>query len=461
MQLSIILVKILNSNKNLVKKKILIDKTINAFKKKTIRVDGDKSLSIRFVLFSSLSQGKCSATNLLGSEDVKSAINIIKRLGIKIKIKNKECKIYGKGLFGYKFQKNLILNAGNSGTTARLVLPLLNNSSDWVKITGDQSLKKRDMSRITKPLKLFGFRFKDNSKKLPLSIKGPKILKPISYTENLGSAQCKSAIMVAALRAKGKTKIKCLPSRNHSELMFNNLMKISTRVYKKNYYEFIELNGLKEIKPFKYKIPGDISSASFFVVLTLLSKKSSLIIKDVNTNPSRIGIIKILNMMGSKIKFLNRKNYKGEKISDIYIKANRNLKGIKLNSKINSSAIDEFLLIFLVAARAKGVSKFSGLSELNKKESPRLNIAINILKMMGIKVVRKKDDIKIFGNPSLILNKNYQIENFFKDHRVFMMSTIAALTFGGKRWVIKDKNSINTSFPDFLKILNKLGAKIN
>ena len=440
--------------------KILIDQTINTFKKKSIIVDGDKSLSIRFVLFSSLSKGRCIATNLLISEDVKSAIRIVKKLGIKIKLKNKRCEIFGNGLFGYKFQKNLILNAGNSGTTARLILPILNNSTNWIKITGDQSLKKRDMNRIIKPLRLFGFKFKNNNKKLPIFIKGPRVLKPISYTENLGSAQCKSAIMIAALKAKGKTKLKCLPSRNHSELMFNNLMKIPTKVYKKNNYEFIELSGLKEIKPFNFKIPGDISSASFFIVLTLLSRKSSLIIKNVNTNSSRIGVIKILNMMGSKIKFLNKKNYKGEKISDIYVKSNRNLRGINLDPKMNSSAIDEFLLIFLLAGISKGRSVFKNLSELNKKESKRLDWGIKILKMLGVKVKKiKNNGIKIWGNPNLQLKKSYEIKNYLKDHRIFMVSTIAALTLGGK-WQIHDSNSFKTSFPNFLKILKSLGAKI-
>jgi len=130
-------------------------------------------------------------------------------------------------------------------------------------------------------------------------------------------------------------------------------------------------------------------------------------------------------------------------------------------NNLNSAAIDEFLLIFLIAAKARGISKFKNLGELNKKESRRLDISVKFLKMLGVKVLRKKDDIKIYGNPNLTLNKNYLIKNFFKDHRVFMMSTIAALTFGGKRWVIEDKDSINTSFPDFIKILNKLGAKIN
>ncbi len=442
------------------KKKIFINQTLNTFKRKSIEVDGDKSLSIRFVLLSSISKGKCTADNILISEDVKSAINIIKELGVKVILKNKYCEVFGKGLFGFKFKKNLILDAGNSGTTARLLFPLLNNSNNWIKITGDQSLKKRDMSRITKPLGLFGFKFKNNEKKLPIFLKGPKLLKSCNYFEKLGSAQCKSAIMFAALKAKGTTKIKCLPSRNHTELMFKNAIKIPIKISKKKKYEFIELNGLKELKPFNYKIPGDISSASFFIVLTLLSKNSQLIIKNVNINPSRIGIIKILNMMGSKIKFINKRIYKGESISDIYIKSNRNLNAIKPNSKINSSAIDEFLLIFLVASVCKGISIFKNLGELNKKESKRLDWGIKILKMIGIKVKKiKNDGIKIWGNPGFKLKNKYIIKEYLKDHRIFMVSTIAALSFGGD-WKIYDPTSFKTSFPNFLRILKSLGANI-
>ena len=440
---------------------ISINKIINNFKKKFIKVDGDKSLSIRFVLLSSLSRGKCYATNLLKSEDVICAIKIIKKLGIKVNSKKTNVEIIGNGLFGYKFKNNLTLNAGNSGTTARLLLSVLTNSDGWIKVTGDQSLRKRDMNRITKPLKLFGVKFKNNNGKLPISIKGNKKLKPIKYFENLGSAQCKSAIMLAALRAEGKTKLMCLPSRNHTELMFKNVLKLPINIKKKKKYDIIDIEGLNEFRSFNYNIPGDISSASFFIVLTLLSKNSYLTIKNVNINSSRTGIIKVLNMMGAKIKFLNVRNYKGEKISNIFIKSGKNLKAINLDPKFNSSAIDEFLLIFLVASTCQGISTFKNLDELNKKESKRLDWGIKILKMMGVKVKRiKKSGIKIWGVPGIELKKTYIVKNFLKDHRIFMVSVIAALTLGGNWKIYNAKDSFKTSFPSFLKILKSLGAKI-
>ena len=230
-------------------------------------------------------------------------------------------------------------------------------------------------------------------------------------------------------------------------------------VKSKNNIDKISINGLGQFKSFEYLIPGDISSAAFFIVLTLLSRDSKMLIKNVNINQSRIGLVKILNRMGAAIKLKNKKIYKGENTADIFIRSSKVLKGVNCPSSLNSSAIDEFLIIFLVAAKAKGISTFKDLGELNKKESPRLNIALQILKTMGIKVKRKKDDIQIYGNPKLEISKKIKIEKYLKDHRVFMMSCIAALSFGG-HWKINDKDSINTSFPSFLKILKLLGAKI-
>ena len=164
--------------------------------------------------------------------------------------------------------------------------------------------------------------------------------------------------------------------------------------------------------------------------------------------------------MNCKIILKNKKIYKGEKTADIIVESSKNIKGIICPSSLNSSAIDEFLVIFLVAAKANGISTFKNLGELNKKESPRLDIAIDILKNIGVKVERKKNDLKVFGNPNLQFSGNIHIKNFLKDHRVFMMSCIAALSFGGY-WKIEDKDSINTSLPIFFKLLKKLGAKIN
>ena len=429
-----------------------INRKINSFKK-IINVEGDKSLSIRWVLISSLSKKKSVASNLLKSEDVMSAINCVKKLGAKVKFSKINCEIIGSGL-NYNNKKRVVLNAGNSGTLGRLILGLLINSKNKIKLIGDKSLSKRDFLRVTVPLRKFGAQF-NGSKNLPIEIKGLDNPKPINYLEKKGSAQCKTAIMLAALKSKGLTTIKAKRSRDHTELMFKSL-KIPIRIKKVNKkFDQIKIYGVKKINPLNYKIPGDISSCAFFIVLTLLSKNSQLLIKDINVNPTRIGIIKILKMMGGSIIFLNKRNYKGEKISDILIKSSKNLNGINCPVEYNSSAIDEFLVIFLVAAKSKGISYFKNLSELNQKESPRLKWASKILNLMGIKNIMTKSTIKIYGNPNLNLEKKINIKNLSKDHRVFMMSVIAALTFGGK-WKINDLDSIKTSFPKFLEILKKI-----
>ena len=434
-----------------------IKKKISSFNKK-IKVSGDKSLSIRWVLLASQAIGRSKAYNLLMSEDVITAIRAIKKLGIKVKIFKNHCEIYGNGINGFKYKKNLTINAGNSGTLGRLLLGLLIRSPQKIKLIGDRSLSRRDFSRVTTPLEEFGAKFYYKVKdRLPLTILGSESTKSINYLENKGSAQCKSSVMLGALNASGTTSIKAKKSRNHSELFFKFLkIPISVRQTKK--YDFIKIRQPKKIKAFNYQIPGDISSSAFFIVLTLLSDNSELTIKDININPSRTGVITILKKMGAKISFKNTKNYRGEKISDILIKSTNNLKAINCPTELNSSAIDEFLIIFLAASKAKGISYFKNVSELNKKESPRLDWGSKILNMMGVKTELTKDSIKIYGQPDLKIKKPIIIKDYLKDHRIFMMSTIAALTCGGD-WKIHDIDSINTSFPSFLKIIKKISNK--
>tara|TARA_B100001250_G_scaffold407275_1_gene427767 strand:+ start:912 stop:2237 length:1326 start_codon:yes stop_codon:yes gene_type:complete len=436
---------------------ISFNEKIKSFKKK-IEVSSDKSLSIRSVLIASQAIGISKISNLLKSEDVINTLKVIKKLGINYKFKENILEIYGYGLNGFNIKKNTIIDAGNSGTLARLIVGLLIKTSKKVKLIGDKSLSKRDFLRISKPLSLFGANIKLKNNSLPLEIEGTNFLRPINYIENKGSAQCKSTVMLAALNTPGITKIKAKKSRNHTEILFKQL-KIPIKIKSKGKHDLIQVKGLHQFKSFNYDIPGDISSSAFFIVLTLLSNKSEIIIRRVNINKSRVGIIKILNKMNAKIRYKNRKIYKGEEIADIYVKSVKKFKPINCPSDLNSSAIDEFLVIFLIAAKANGISIFNNLNELNKKESPRLDIAIKFLSMIGIKTIRKKDNVKIYGNPNLKLNDNYVVKDFYKDHRVFMMSCIAALTFGGK-WKIYDKDSINTSFPKFLKILKNLGAKL-
>ena len=433
---------------------IILKKRINNFNN-IITVSGDKSISIRWILFSSLANGVSKAENLLISDDVIATIQTIRKLGIKVNLKKNICKIYGKGIDGYQYKRNIIINAKNSGTLGRLILGLIINTSYPIKLTGDKSLSKRDFKRISDPLEKFGANFKlKNNKNLPLTINGSSNLKPIRYFENRGSAQCKSAVIFGGIRTNGTTYIKAKKSRNHTEAMCKYL-NLPIKVKNKKNYDLIKVKKVKKIKTLNYKIPSDISSSAFFIVLTALCKNSSLLIKNVNINPSRIGIITILKKMGVNIIFKNKKVYKGEKNADIFVQSAKKLKSINCPTKLNSGAIDEFLIIFLVAAKAKGISYFKDLAELNQKESPRLKWGAKILNKMGIKTIITESSIKIFGNPDLKINKKIVVKNYLKDHRVFMTSVIAALAFGGN-WNIHDKDSIKTSFPSFLKIIDNL-----
>ena len=435
-------------------KAIIVNKAIKNFNK-TINVTGDKSLSIRWVFLSSLANGVSRAKNLLMSEDVIAAIKAIKKLGIKVYFNKDFCEIHGKGIDGYQYKKNITVDAQNSGTLGRLILGLLINTPHTIKLIGDKSLSKRDFKRVSDPLKKFGTKFKlKKNKNLPLTINGSEKLRSIYYEENRGSAQCKSAVIFGGMRAEGPTIIKAKKSRNHTELLLKYL-KLPISVISKKNYDLIKIYKVKKIKAFNYVIPSDISSSAFFIVLTTLSKNSKLLIKNVNINPSRIGVVTILKKMGANIVFKNIKNYKGEKKADVQIKSVKSLKAINCPIKLNSGAIDEFLVIFLVAARAKGVSFFKDLAELNQKESPRLKWGEKILNKIGVKTITTNNSIKIFGNPDLSVNKKIIIKDYLKDHRVFMTSMIAALTFGGS-WKIYDKDSVKTSFPTFLNIINNL-----
>ena len=440
------------------KKTAYINEQINKFKKK-IYIPGDKSLSIRWVLLASQAIGKSYAYNLLRSEDVLSALNAVKKLGINYRINKRYCEINGKGLGGFEFRNNTIINAGNSGTLARLIFGLLINSKKAIILKGDKSLSKRDFKRIITPMKIFGQNIKSKNNKIPLKIKGTNYPRPINYFESRGSAQVKSSILLAAMKTHGITKIKCIPSRDHTEKLFKYL-NLPIKVKRKKKLQIISYKGIKNYKGFNYSIPGDISSSSFFIVLTLLSKNSEILIKNINVNKSRTGIIDILKLMNGNIKLKNKRVYKGEDIADILVKSSKKLKPIKCPVKMNSRAIDEFLLIFLTCSVAKGVSKFKRINELRNKETDRLKFANNFLKKIGIKTKISKDSFTIYGNPNLKLNKTYKIENFDKDHRACMMSFIAALTLGGK-WIIRDTDSIKTSFPNFISILKNIGAKIN
>ena len=436
---------------------IIINNKVKSFNKKII-IDSDKSISIRSLIFASLATGISKIHNLLESEDIFNTIKSLKKLGIKIKKIKKIYVVHGLGINKFKYKKKLTLNAGNSGTLARLIASLLIRSPYKIKLIGDKSLSKRDFGRIIDPLSKFGAKFYPKNKKtLPLMIKHNKNSIEDFFFENKGSAQVKSAIMLAALNFKHTTQIQAKKSRNHTENFFK-FLNIPIKIKKSQKKDLIKVKGLEKIKPFNYKVPADISSGLFFIALAILTKNSKLTLKNVNINFSRVGAIEILKKMGVNFVFKNKKKYKGEDVSDIVVKSPKKLIAINCSSKMNSRAIDEFLIIFLIAAKAKGTSYFKDIGELNQKESPRLNIGSDFLKKIGVKNYVTANSIKIIGQPNLYLTKHYEMKNFLKDHRVFMMSVIAALTLGGN-WKIFDPDSFKTSIPSFLKLIRKIGGK--
>ncbi len=434
---------------------IVINKKINSFKKK-VAVDGDKSISHRFFLIASQALGISKADGILEYEDVLSTINALKKLGVKIVKKNNKYLVYGNGLSSFKIKKNSIINCGNSGTLVRLLTGLLAPYPSKFKLFGDYTLNKRPMTRIINPLKKFGMSFfPKNKTTLPFTVQGTEIATPIEWNEKIGSAQVKSSIILASLNTPGITKIiEIKKSRDHTE----NMLKYagaSLNIEKNKRYNLISVKGLTDFRGFNLSVPGDISSAAFIIAITLLNKKSKIKIKNICLNNSRIGLIYILKKMNAKIKIINQKKISGEKIGDIIVSSSK-LKNINCPKYLVPSTIDEFPILMVLAARSIGIATFSGLNELNKKESPRLNLMNKILNQIGIKTILKNNSIKIYGNPNLSLNKSYYVNTKF-DHRIAMSVFCIGQIFGGKI-TISDCHSILTSFPSFLKIMKKIGA---
>ena len=433
---------------------VLIKKKINRFNK-SIKVEGDKSLSIRSLLLASQCIGISKVKNLLESEDVINCIKALKILGIKIKKKQNTYYIYANGLGSFNPNKNRIY-VGNSGTTCRLLAGLLSTYQKKFYLYGDASMNKRDMSRIIKPLEKIGCFFYPKKKKtLPLNIHGTNMPLAQNHVENIGSAQVKSSILLAALNIKGTTTIEEKKiSRNHTE-NFLKLINADIKVKKVKEGNLIYLKGQKNLSSFNYSVPSDPSSAAFFITLTLLTKKSKLLIKNVNCNTTRTGFISILKKMNANIKIKNIKKQSGEPIGDIMVKSS-NLKPINFPKKLVTSTIDEFPLLFIISSLLKGVSKFSGIEELRHKESDRIKSMQKVLNKIGIKTISTKNSLTIFGNPNLKIKKMLKIYPN-NDHRIAMSFIILGLLIGGPIKVYNCE-TIKTSFPTFLKLISK---KIN
>ena len=425
---------------------------------KIIKVDSDKSISIRSFLIGSISEKISFARNVLESDDVISTIACLRNLGVKIKkIKSKTYKIYGKGLGSLVGEKNISLNFGNSGTLARLLIGILTtNPGIELKIGGDSSLNRRNMKKLINLMSEFGATFLPKNKvNFPLKIISSIAPVGINYSAGV-SAQLKSAVILAGLNSYGKTNIiEKEKSRDHTE---NMLLTNSKAIgIKKGKRKIIEVSGKTQLSPINVQVPGDPSSAAFFVALTLLNNNSSLKIKNVGLNKTRIGFYEILRKQKAKIKFKNLKKINNEIRGDIIVHSCK-IKPIIANKSYYVRSTDEYPILFVMAALTNGVSKFKGISDLANKESNRITEMQKVLQQIGVKSKFSKNTLNIYGKGNINANdKKINIPNL-GDHRICMSSFILAVLTGANL-NIKNFETVYTSSPSFLKIIKSLGAK--
>ncbi len=426
---------------------------------KNILVDSDKSISIRSFLISSISQNVSTIKNVLESDDVFSAIKCLKELGVKIiKKKSKNYLVFGKGLGSLRAKKNQIVNCGNSGTLARLLIGILSTTPKIdIKILGDHSLNKRNMSKLISLMNEFGAEFYPKKKTFPLRMVSSEM--PVGmdlYKANV-SAQLKSAVIFAGLNSFGTTKIEedKFKSRDHTENMLSkNLNAIKIKKGKKKIIEIFGKNGLQS---FDINVPADPSSAAFFVALTLLQKNSSLKIKNVGLNPTRIGFYEILKKNGAKIKFKNVKKIDNEIVGDIFVKSSK-LRPLKVTKEFYVKSTDEYPIMFVIAGLTPGISVFEGIKDLANKESDRIMEMKKLLSQVGIKCISSESEMKIYGQKNLKKTYNSIKVPKLGDHRICMSAAILSFCTGIKA-KINSFETVDTSSPSFLKIIKSLGGK--
>ena len=406
----------------------------------------DKSISHRAIMFASLAEGKSTISNFLQAEDPLRTLQAFRRMGIEIDDTDKKRIIVkGRGLHGLSAPADEI-DCGNSGTTMRLISGVLAAQSFSSVLTGDAFLRKRPMGRIIKPLSEMGADIvPENGGYPPLHIKG-KNLQPVTYNSPIASAQVKSAILLAGLYCKGRTTVtEPGKSRDHTERMLHSCGADITI----NDLE-VSIQGTKGLTPFDITIPGDLSSAAFFIVAALIVPGSEIVVKNAGINPTRTGVIEILQRMGGEISLKNVHEVSGEPVADIQVRHSR-LSGTDIGGDLVLRAIDEFPVICVASAMARGITKISGAAELRVKESDRIASMSTELKKMGVHVEEFEDGLAIEGSEKI---RSATVQSH-GDHRIAMSMVIAGLTVE-EETTVEDTECVNTSFPGFTDLLDKL-----
>jgi 3-phosphoshikimate 1-carboxyvinyltransferase len=417
----------------------------------TCKVPGDKSISHRAAIIGALAEGTTEIDNYLFGADCLSTLRCLESLGVQVTCTENGVRVKGCGLKGLKEPED-ILDAGNSGTTMRLLLGALSGQDFFAVLTGDRSLRGRPMGRVVKPLVMMGAEIhgRAGDTRAPLAVKGCSSLKPIAYNLPVASAQVKSAILLAGLNAPGTTcVIQPQKSRDHTERMlksFGALIEVDGLA--------VRLQGGQPLQGRRIRVPGDISAAAFVIVAASILPDCEVVIEDVGINPTRIGILEVMERMGAQIEVTNRRDWNGEPVADLRVRSH-GLCGTIIEGALLPRVIDEIPVLAVAAAAAEGKTEIRNAEELRFKETDRLQAIARELGKMGACLEERPDGLVIEGKGAL---KGARVHSW-GDHRIAMALAVAGLLAGGET-TIEDCDCVDVSFPGFAALLRSLGAVV-
>ncbi len=412
-------------------------------------VPGDKSISHRSVIFGAIANGQTQIKGFLRSEDCLATLNIMRQLSVNIVDDGEKITVNGVGLHGLK-PPTEPLDCGNAGTAMRLLAGLLAAQKFTSTLIGDESLSSRPMGRVIKPLSSMGANIESNDQKAPLTFLPTERITAIDYSSPIASAQVKSAVLIAGLYAEGETSVtEPNKSRDHTETMLKGFgCEVAVNGLT------VSVKGHPQMTGQAIEVPADVSSAAFFMVLGLCHPNADFTIRNVNINPTRDGVIKILQQMGGNLTLLNQRHQAGEPVADIRVQSSQ-LRGIEIPQELIPSAIDEFPVLFVAAALAEGQTRLTGAEELRHKESDRITVMIDGLKRLGIDCHELPDGAEIHGG---------QLSSGFVDgqgdHRCAMSFLLAGVLSQGQEIKVQGCHNIGTSFPEFFSLVESLGIKV-
>ncbi|WP_459789242.1 3-phosphoshikimate 1-carboxyvinyltransferase [Alteriqipengyuania sp. 357] len=420
----------------------------------TIAVPGDKSISHRSLILGAMAVGETRVTGLLEGEDVLATAAAMRAMGADIaRDEDGTWHIHGVGI-GALLQPESAIDCGNSGTSARLLMGLVASHGITVNFTGDASLSKRPMGRVIDPLSQMGANFTSSpGGTMPLMLEGAHPAVPISYRLPVASAQVKSAVLLAGLNTPGiTTVIEPVPTRDHSERMLRGFG-ATIELGEDDGARVIRLTGQAELQPQTLEVPGDPSSAAFFMVAASLVEGSDLMIRNVGMNPTRAGLVGVLRAMGADIEEVDAREVGGEPVCDLRVR-HADLKGIEVDPEVAPSMIDEFPVLFVAAALAQGTTVTRGLEELRVKESDRLAVMAAALTAIGARVEENEDGLTIHGTGGELLAGGGPVATHL-DHRIAMSMAVAALV-SRDGVEVDDTSPIATSFPNFTRLMDEV-----